>query len=394
MFQRLLNNSFSNSFFIFGARGTGKSTLIQQVFGDKKILYFDLLDPEIEDRFARKPKLLEDQILAQMAGLEWVIIDEVQRVPKLLNLVHRLVEKTPIKFVMTGSSARKLKRGAANLLAGRAFVYKLFPLTTWEMGEQFNLMDYLSWGSLPKVLGYSSFSDKMAYLKAYALTYLKEEIQAEQIVRQLDPFREFLEMAALSNGTILNCNKIACDVGCDPKTVKSYFQILEDTWLGFHLPAFHRSLRKGQKLHPKFYFFDPGVKRALERSLDTTLIPQTSAFGDAFEHGLILEFYRLNEYLQKDYGLSYFQSYHGSEIDLILQKPKSPLVMVEIKSTEKVNEVEVKKMERLSKELNPEKLYYLSRDSHPQQIGSVRCLPWQQGLKEIFGVNKDLASSF
>lgn len=387
MFQRIVKLTLSNSFFVFGARGTGKSTLIQQRFGEKKILYFDLLDPEVEDRFARKPKLLEDQVLAQANELEWVIVDEVQRVPKLLNLVHRLIEKTAVKFILTGSSARKLKRGAANLLAGRAFVYRFFPLTSWEMGQKFNLADYLAWGSLPKVLGYSSVADKADYLKAYALTYLKEEIQAEQIIRNLDPFREFLEIAALSNGVILNCNKIARDVGCDQKTVKSYFQILEDTWLGFHLPAFHRSLRKGQKLHPKFYFFDPGVKRALERTLDAALIPQTSAFGEAFEHGVILEFHRLNDYLQKDYRLSYFQSYHGSEIDLILEKPGTPLVLIEIKSTEKVDETEVSRMERVAKELSPGKLYYLSRDSYPQQIGTVRCLPWQEGLSEIFGAN-------
>lgn len=387
MFHRISKLSKNNSFFLFGPRGSGKSTLIQEGFSGKKTLFLDLLDPEIEDHFLRQPKSLENQI-KENPNLEWVVLDEIQRVPRLLDLVHSLIEKTKIKFALTGSSARKLKRGAANLLAGRAFVYKLFPLTTQELGEKFDLHEVLSFGSLPKIYQLNSTEEKILYLRSYALTYVKEEIQTEQIVRNLEPFRAFLEISALANGQIINFNKIARDVGADNKTVQSYFQILEDTWLGFFLPSYHRSIRKSQRSHPKFYYFDPGIKRALTRNLEGKLETSTSAFGEAFEHWVILEFYRLNEYLQKDYRLSYFQSHQGSEIDLILDKPGQKPVVIEIKSTQRIDEIEVRKLERLSEDFKTDKIFYLSRDPVAQKIDSVHCLEWKEGLKNIFNHNQ------
>lgn len=384
MFQRYIKPLKSNSFFLFGARGTGKSTFTRQHFHEKDTWFIDLLDPEQEDTFARRPKLLEDKLKAMSPMPKWVVIDEVQRVPRLLDLVHRLIESSSVKFVLTGSSARKLRRGASNLLAGRAFVYKLFPLTTAELDSNFRLEEALSWGTLPKLFSLDSEEEKATYLRAYALNYLKEEIQAEQLVRRLDPFRQFLEVAAQSNGKILNFNKIARDVDADNKTVQSYFQILEDTWLGFFLPAYHRSVRKSQKAHPKFYFFDPGVKRALERTLKSSLEPRTSAFGEAFEHWVILEIQRMNEYTNADYRMSYLQTKENAEIDLILDRPKATVILIEIKSTEKVDEIEVRKFERLSSSFKNSKRYYLSRDPNRQQIGSVLCMDWKKGLEELF----------
>jgi predicted AAA+ superfamily ATPase len=221
-------------------------------------LYIDLLDLATEDLFRTHPEELRQQILAKK-DCDWVVIDEVQKLPRLLDTVHQLIEEKRAKFILSGSSARKLKRGSANLLAWRAFVYHLHPLTSVEYGATFSLQEVLEWGALPKLLEFQNASDKIEFLRAYALTYLKEEIQVEQLVRNLDPFRQFLEIAAQSNGQIVNYSKIARDVGVDTTTVQNYFSILEDTLIGFHLPAYHRSIRKRQRESPKFYLFDPGV---------------------------------------------------------------------------------------------------------------------------------------
>ena len=258
VFRRLLQIPRRHSFFLFGARGTGKTTWIREAFGPDAALYLDLLDPETEDLYRRTPGRLEQQVRALPGSVEWILIDEVQRAPRLLDVAHRLIESTGKRFVLTGSSARKLRRGASNLLAGRAFVYSLYPLTVPELQDSFVLDDALRWGTLPGLFSLDADEDRRAYLRAYALTYLKEEIVAEQIVRRLDPFRQFLEVAAQSNGAIVNYANIARDVGADPKTVITYFSILEDTLVGFLLPAFHRSIRKQQRVNPKFYFFDTG----------------------------------------------------------------------------------------------------------------------------------------
>jgi predicted AAA+ superfamily ATPase len=192
------------------------------------------------------------------------VIDEVQKNPKLLDVVHLEIEKKKnIQFILSGSSARKLKRGSANLLAGRAFTFHLFPLTNFEIGSTFDLQHALEFGTLPKLLEYSVDLDCTRFLKAYVKTYLKEEIIAEQIVRKVEPFQDFLEVCAQMNGKIINFSKIATEVGVDEKTVKTYIDILADTLIGFYLPPFHRSIRKRQRIAPKFYLMDTGVKRAL-----------------------------------------------------------------------------------------------------------------------------------
>ena len=196
MFKRVLNTTKNNSFFLFGARGTGKTTYLKDIFDPGETMYIDLLEPETEDLYVRNPNRLEQHVSALPAKVEWILIDEIQKAPRLLDVAHRLIEATGKKFVLTGSSGRKLKRGATNLLAGRAFVYNLRPFTSIELENSFSLKDALQWGTLPKLFSLENEEDKQAYLRAYSLTYLKEEIVAEQIVRKLDPFREFLEIAA------------------------------------------------------------------------------------------------------------------------------------------------------------------------------------------------------
>lgn len=388
MFHRIINTSKTNSFFLFGARGTGKSTYILANYSGNDTLYIDLLNPEKEAILFKSPNLLVEWINAHDPKLRRVVIDEVQKLPKLLDLVHQQIEESkraekPLQFILTGSSARKLRHGAANLLAGRAFLYNLFPLTHTELGERFDLTQVLQFGSLPAVFSYDKLEDKQLYLETYGRTYMKEEIWNEQIVRKLEPFANFLEVAAQCNGKILNFSKIGRDIGTDTKTVQSYYQILEDTLAGFILPAYHRSVRKRQTTAPKFYFFDTGVKRALDRTLSVELLPQTYAFGDAFEHFVILEIVRLCSYKQNDFRFSYFRTHEDAEVDLIVERPGRSALLVEIKSSEQADGAELKSLERIAQDFGHCECICLSRDKIRRKVGDTMILPWQEGLKYI-----------
>ncbi len=296
---------------------------------------------------------------------------------------ERKRKRSSLQFVMTGSSARKIKRGAANLLAGRAFVYHLFPFTSKELKNRFNLRKSLEYGSLPQVTSIKDDSLKARYLESYGQTYLKEEVWNEQIIRKLEPFSNFLEIAAQMNGKVLNYSKIARDIHADTKTVQSYFQILEDTLLGFSLQPFHRSVRKRQTTGPKFYFFDTGIKRALERTLTVPLLPQTYAFGSAFEHWVLLEMLRANEYYKRDYKFFYLKTHDGAEIDLVIERPGKPYALVEIKSAETMDVHMAKHLLSFIKDISPSEGYILSQDKTPQKIKSIKALYWLDGLKEL-----------
>ena len=383
MFERILQLPRDHSCFLFGARGTGKTTFIKRAFDPEASLYVDLLDPETEDNYRRQPGRLESEVSALPASVRWVLIDEVQRAPRLLDVAHRLIENTDKCLVLTGSSARKLKRGASNLLAGRALVHNLFPLTAPELRDAFVLEDALRWGALPQIYSLTDSADKNAYLRAYALTYLKEEIAAEQITRRLDPFREFLEVAAQANGTIVNYANIARDVGVDPKTVVTYFQILEDTLIGFHLPAYHRSVRKQQRANPKFYFFDIGVKRALERTLELPLRSGTYEFGKLFEHLVVTQIAHLARYRYPDWRLFHLRTGAGSEIDLLIERPGLPTVLIEIKSTERVDERDTRTLEGFTGDFDQPLALCVSRDATRMQVGGVLCLHWRDALGEL-----------
>ena len=382
MFNRLINPIISDSFFFFGARGTGKTTSLQNFFKDVPVTWINLLDPSEEDLFARKP----EEFLARLDKVpsgSWVVIDEVQKVPKLLNHVHHLIENRKIKFALTGSSARRLKQKGVNLLAGRAFTNQAYPLTHLEFGEVFSLQDVLQWGSLPKIFDLENDNARAAYLRSYGLNYVTTEIQAEQWVRKIEPFRKFLPIAAQMNGKILNYSKIARDVGVDTTTIISYFDILEDTLLAFRLDAFHESVRKRQALKPKFYFFDLGVKRSLEHTLTVHLLPQTFAFGEAFEHFVICEIMRLNSYYARDFSFSFLRTKDDAEVDLIVDRPGKKRIYVEIKSSEQISQETCRPFAALSKDSLATPLM-LSRDPHSKSFGAVHCRFWKDGIHEIF----------
>ena len=386
MFRRIQKLNKNNSFFLFGARGTGKTTLLKRSFHGKDILWIDLLTDADESRYGRRPDELS-QVLKH-GNYQSVVIDEVQKAPKLLDIVHHEMEKRKTtQFILTGSSARKLKQGSANLLAGRAMTHHLFPLTTFELGDRFNLQEALELGTLPKLFEYRDREEKNGFLRSYISNYLREEIMVEQLVRRLNHFRDFLEVSAQSNGTVVNYSKIARDVGADDKTVNNYFSVLEDTLIGFHLPSFHRSVRKQQRTSPKFYFFDPGVVRALNNTLRVPLLPQTYAFGNAFEHWIILECFRLNEYRQLDYRFSYLQTKDGGEIDLIIQRPGEPELLVEIKSASRVTEEQTAKVRRFQKTWDGVcQAEVWSLDSISKNDGGIECLHWQTALQKHFKI--------
>lgn len=400
MFKRLIVPSRNSSFFLFGARGTGKSTSIEHqllpdwridVPGDvssqgmwysEKTLYFDLLNDDVEESFSKDPERLKREIAALKEKPDWVILDEVQKVPRLLDVVHSMIEKQKIKFILSGSSARKLKKEGANLLGGRAFEYSLMPLTAIELGDSFRLDDVLNYGSLPAVFSFSEREDKVKFLRSYIRSYVKTEVQMEQLVRKLDPFRAFLEIAAQMSGKIVNCAKIARQVGVDVKTVQLYYVVLEETYLGLRLSSFHKSIRKSQLVSPKFYMFDIGVKRALEQSLHATPAPGTSYYGELFEHFVILEFVRMNLYCETDYRLSYFATKEGVEVDLVLSRGNET-IFIEIKSSKSIDPVEARKLGTIAKG-HATRCFYLSEYPSAELMGDVRCLHWRKGLQEIF----------
>ncbi len=329
------------------------------------------------------PRLLAQELEGN-PQFKRVVIDEVQKLPRILNLVHKLIEERKIQFILSGSSARKLKRGGSNLLAGRAFVFYLYPLTSVELGNNFDLNKALSWGLLPQQSHFNNDEEKKEYLKSYALTYLKEEIQLEQIVRKLNPFRKFLEVAAQMNGKVINHSRIGRDIGVDTTTVQNYYSVLEDTMVGFYLRPYHQSVRKSQRLSPKFYLFDTGVCRALKGTLDIPLLPQTYDFGEAFEHFIILEITKLAEYKRKSWKYSYLLTKDGAEIDLIIDRPGQNTLCIEIKSSDKVTERDLKNLSRLGEDISGSILYCLSRDPRKKRIGKVRCFEWSEGIQDIF----------
>lgn len=385
MFHRLLKLPKNRSCFLLGARGVGKSTLLRATFPGDATRTYNLLEVDTEERLNRDPRALEREVLSLSPVITHVVIDEVQRAPRLLDVVHNLLEthKVPQIFVLTGSSARKLRTGAVNLLAGRASFRYLHPFVARELGPSFDLDLALAFGGLPEVWNLADPESRRDYLHAYAQGYLREEIRAEQVVRRLDPFRRFLEVAAQGSGKILNFQKIARDVGADAKTVQAWFEVLEDTLMGFHLDGFESSVRKQLRKAPKFYLFDTGVARAMGRMQSVPPVPGTSYYGDLFEQWVVAEFHARNECEALDWKLSYFLTKAGLEIDLVIQRPGRPLALVEIKSSREVREEHAAALRSVERDFPEAELFLLSQDPRPQLFGRVRALPWEQGILAV-----------
>ena len=314
------------SAFLFGPRMTGKTTLLLSLPSRS---YYDLLDPELELRLRGSPRLLWEELQA-LPQKSLIIIDEIQKVPSLLDTVQRGMDQLHHRFILSGSSARKLKRGGANLLGGRAISLKLHPLTVQEMGEAFHLQNALRFGTLPNIANFLVKKDQeevRRLLKGYVTTYLKEEIQAEAITRNLSAFQRFLSIAAQSNAQVIEFANISRESSVPMSTVKEYYQILEDTLVGEFLWPHDRSERK--KARPKFYFFDCGVVCALQnRLLDA---PTPFERGFLFETWFFRELVRIRDYQEKEHTFALWR-HKDKEIDFLVMGGRGPLLAIECKS--------------------------------------------------------------
>lgn len=333
LLERSLTPPNDESFFLLGARGVGRSTLIKSYFPSAYTI--NLLLASHEERFVSDPDRLVQEVLALDQEVTHVFIDEIQKVPKLCDVVHYLLEEKKVakRFILTGSSARKLKAAGANLLAGRAHYLSLFPLSERELGPRFSIEKALNYGLLPDVWNRTQAQSIVRYLRGYCQTYLKEEVWAEHLIRKIEPFRKFLEVAAQHNTRIVNYTKIAKIIGVDPKTVQTYFQILEETYLAILLEPYARSIRQQVHAAPRFYFIDTGIARALARQLTVAAQPQTAEYGYLFEQFIVTECIKRNSYEERDYKFSYLTTKAGAEIDLIIERPGKQTILLEIKSS-------------------------------------------------------------
>ncbi|NCN28411.1 ATP-binding protein [bacterium] len=342
MYKRLisLDKSSQQSFFLWGLRQAGKTTLLEQEFKDA--MWIQLLKSETYNEFLKRPQLLRERMAAQnLDRSKWVVIDEVQKIPELLNEVHLLIEDG-YKFALCGSSARKLKRGAANLLGGRALRYELYGLTSAEIGKDFDLLRILNRGYLPRIYDSENFS---AQLRAYCSDYLKEEIFSEGLVQSLAPFSQFLDMAALCDTQILSYTSFARDVGKSAPTIKSYFEILNDTLLGSFLPAYILKPKRQIKKQPKFYFSDLGVVNSLTQRGE--IKAKTELLGKAFENWVHHELKSYLSYKKPEYTLCYWSLSSGVEVDFIVGHMKAAF---ESKASESINPSHMKGLRELKKE--------------------------------------------
>jgi len=349
MYSRLIKNPVNSnkSFFLFGPRGTGKTTWIKASF--PQALYVDLLEFDLYNDLTARPGRLENLIPPDFH--DWIILDEIQRIPELLNEVHRLIEKYHYKFVLTGSSARSLRKKGVNLLAGRALTYKMYPLTAVELGSDFNLITSLKWGHLPAI---PSEKEPDRFLKAYVQTYLREEVLQEGLTRNIGSFSRFLETASFSQGVVLNVSEIAREAGIERMRVTSYFSILEDLLLGTRLPVFTKRAKRRMVSHPKFYYFDTGIFRAI-RPMGPLDSPE-EAEGPGLETLCFQELSAINDYFDYQYDLYYWRTSNGLEVDFILYGPKG-LMAFEVKRSSRLSKKDLNGLKMFHNDFPEAKLY-------------------------------------
>jgi len=352
-----------------GPRGVGKSTLIEQTLPSAKI--YDLLDANQFQRLLKEPTLISQETTADTL----VVIDEIQKLPVLLDEVHRLIVKRKQTFLLTGSSVRKLRKGGANLLAGRAFQASLLPLTSQEI-PNFDLLTYTNTTGLPEFYGKAGVSD---YLKAYVGTYLQEEIKAEALTRNLSGFIRFLEVVALCNGEEINYANIASDCGVPARTLEAYFGILDDTLIGFSILPFLATTKRKAITRAKYFLFDIGVVNSLTQRGQVEL--KSELFGRTFEHFIALELRAFLSYQQMDLPLQYWRSVSHFEVDFIIGNK----LAIEVKATDVVKDKHLKGLRALKEEGLVQNYGVISLDSHERLTDDgIVIWPWRQFLNKLW----------
>ncbi len=361
------------SFFLFGPRGTGKTTWVKKTFPDA--IYIDLLEAEIYNDLLANPQRLENLVPKDFRN--HIVIDEVQRVPELLHEVHRLIENYKYKFVMTGSSARKLRRKGPNLLAGRALTYSMHPLTATELADDFDLEHSIKYGQLPSVY---TEADPKKYLESYVRTYLEEEIRQEGLTRNLSAFSRFLEAASFSQGSVLNISEVARECAMERKVVESYFAILEDLLIGHRLSVFAKRAKRRLVTHPKFFFFDVGVYRTLRPT--GPLDRPEEIDGIACETLLFQELVALNHALDLGYKIYYWRTSNGYEVDFILYGELG-IKAFEIKRTQRMSKSMLSGVKAFLKEYPNAKAYFVYGGKRHSREGAVEIHPMLNIFKEL-----------
>jgi uncharacterized protein len=374
MYQRIfdIENQLDEAMFLFGARQVGKSTLLQVRFKDA--VYYDLLIPSVRRSFKRNPDLFREALSSKPAGT-LVIVDEIQKVPELLDLVHWLMVNRKLRFILSGSSARKLKKSGANTLGGRAQPRTLFPLV-WKEVTDFQIDRAVQNGMIPRHYLAEDATDR---IEAYVKVYLDEEIRDEAAVQDIDAFERFMEVAAISDGEMLNYSNIAADCGVSAKTVKSYYQILYDTLLGYEIPAYRKVVKRQVVQAPKFYYFDVGLANYLMGRY--SLRRGTDDYGHAFEHFVMQEIIAYRGYFRRREEISYWHTYNNQEVDAVIGDAK---VAIEIKSSEQVK-ASHKKGLKAFKEEHPEcRLILVSLDPITRVSGDIEIINISDFLKMLW----------
>jgi predicted AAA+ superfamily ATPase len=373
MYPRLLQPPVRQSFFLFGPRGTGKTAWVHRTFPDAP--YFDLLDAAVYTRLLAAPEQLAERIPKDHRG--WVVVDEVQRVPDILNEVHRLIESRRLRFVLTGSSARKLRRRGVNLLAGRALTRRMHPLTASELGRDFDLGRALRFGCLPFAW---TASEPQEYLASYVSTYLREEVQQEGLARNLAAFSRFLEAASFSQGGVLNMAAVARDCGVRPKVAEDYFAILEDLLIAVRLPVFTRRAKRRLVAHPKFYFFDAGVFRAIRPRGPLDVAEEVE--GPALETLLLQQLRALNDYRGLGYTLHYWRTGGGDEVDFVLYGERG-LVALEVKRGARVRSEDLRSLRLFCADFPRAKAYLLHLGQRRWHESGVEVVPFTEAVTAL-----------
>jgi len=364
----------NQGYFLFGPRGTGKTTFLKQKYPDA--IYYNLLDYELFRQFSSKPERLAD-VLREVKE-RTVIIDEIQKIPQLLQVIHMIIEeKRGICFILTGSSARKLKKSGADLLAARVLKYSFHPFMACELGERFNLDEALEFGLLPVI--YSS-PEKATAIKTYASMYVKEEVLDEGLVRNIGNFSRFLEIVSFSHGSILNVSNVARDCQVERKTVEGYIAILEDLLIAYRVPVFTKKAKRILIKHPKFYLFDIGLFNGL-RPLGP--IDNPGSIGGSALEGLVFQHLTAwNSYRGDNNKISYFITKSGLEVDFVIYG-KETFYAVEVKNTSNVKDSDLRALKAFSQDYPEAKPVFLYRGKYRLKKSNITCIPVEEFLKGL-----------